>query len=44
MNAENADGVTVLVTAVFHNHVDCIPLLINEGAELNHQSTRCISL
>ena len=40
VNAENADGVTVLIMAVLHNHIDCIPLLVNEGAELNHQSER----
>ena len=40
MNGENADGVTVLRMAVFHNHIDCIPLLVNEGADLNHQSER----
>ena len=40
MNAENSDGVTVLTTAVLYNHVDCIALLVNEGAELNHQSAR----
>ena len=40
MNAENGDGVAVLTMAVLHNHIDCIPLLVNEGAELNHQSAR----
>ena len=40
VNAENGDGVTVLTMAVLHNHIDCIPLLVNEGAELNHQSAR----
>ena len=40
MNAENGDGVAVLTMAVLHNHIDCIPLLVKEGAELNHQSAR----
>ncbi|XP_046848206.1 double zinc ribbon and ankyrin repeat-containing protein 1-like [Xenia sp. Carnegie-2017] len=39
VNAENSKGMRILSMAVQHNHLNCIPVLVKEGAQLNHQST-----
>ena len=35
----NAEGRTILMHSVHHNHADCVQMLITRGANVNHLTT-----